>query len=414
MSTKAVFEENGFTLTLTEVFNKDNLKGVFSPNPLGQIDDGIFYITFIYTAMSREELDVLSEKNAEEITEADLTLVRSRQGRLAAVYSINVGILSAENTAILEKQKERMTEFAQAGDITYYRVNPDEDTEEFLSRIAPEYREEYRALQAALDDALKNAEFYAPVIPGEELIGKAVRFDATDLDGNPVRSEDIFRDHEITMINLWATWCHNCIGEMTGLGEMARRLAGRNVAVVGICTDADDKLKECRAILKEHSVDFLNLMPVENLEELLAWQGSLPTSYFFGSDGKLLCLPFRGAPTTVDEYEEVINSLLVGKEVTVKAPDSPDSTANSEGVYRVIVSDNDGNPIQGVKVQFCSDFICMMETTDENGTAVFNAEEGSVYSVHVLKVPEGYEEHTGEYAADDTCCEVCISLKKAP
>jgi hypothetical protein len=38
MSTKAVFEENGLTLTLTDAFNEDNLRGVFSPNPLGQID----------------------------------------------------------------------------------------------------------------------------------------------------------------------------------------------------------------------------------------------------------------------------------------------------------------------------------------------------------------------------------------
>ena len=215
------------------------------------------------------------------------------------------------------------------------------------------------------------------------------------------------------MVNLWATWCHNCVDEMTGLGEMAKRLADKNVAVVGICMDADDELEACRAILKEHNVDYLNLMPVEGLEELLEWQGSLPTSYFFDSEGKLLCMPFRGAPMSMDAYEEVIDGLLAGKEVTVELPDSPHTAANNEGVYRVIVNDTDGNLVQGVKVQFCSDTTCTMETTDENGVAVFKMEEGSVYSIHVLKAPAGYEKHTGDYKTDDTYCDVYISLTKA-
>ena len=40
-------------------------------------------------------------------------------------------------------------------------------------------------------------------------------------------------------------------------------------------------------------------------------------------------------------------------------------------------------------------------------------EEGSVYSVHVLKAPAGYEKHTGDYKTDDTYCDVYISLTKA-
>ena len=410
---KEVFEENGFTLTLTDEFNEENLKGHFLPYSYGQSDDGICYITFVYNAMPKEELAILEEKSMDELTEADLALVRSKQSLLAAVYSIDTKALSAENTAILEKEKENMTEFAKAGDMTYYMVDLSAETEKFLDGIAPAYQEEFRTLQAALEEDLKNAEFFAPVIPGKDLVGKSISFKATDLDGKPVKSEDIFKGHDITMVNLWATWCHNCVDEMTGLGDMARSLADKNVAVVGICMDADDQLKECKAILKEHKVDYLNLMPVEGLEELLEWQGSLPTSYFFDSEGKLLCMPFRGAPRTMDAYEEVIDGLLAGKEVAMERPDSPHTAANDEGVFRVIVSDTDGNLVKGATIQFCSDTTCSMGKTDENGVAVFKMEEGPVYSVHVLKVPEGYEKHTGDYETDDTYCDVYISLTKA-
>ena len=412
---QVAYEENGFTVTFTDDFDEENMKGFFTDNPSGMIDDGLFYATFVYCAMSEEELDMMMDKEMDEITEADLDLIRSKQGTLAVVYGIDFTKVSEENLAVHEGMADKVTEIGTAGDIVFYRYNleNDEDTLQYLAGIAPVYQEEYRTLQAAFNEMLENAEFYTPVIRGEELVGTVVSFETTDLDGNPVRSEDIFKDHEVTMVNLWATWCHNCIGEMTELGEMAERLAEKNVALVGICTDADEELDACREILKEHNVNYLNLMPVEGLDDLLAWDGALPTSYFFDSNGTLLCLGFRGAPQTMDPYEEIINGLLGGEAVEMAVPETPHTAANDAGVYRVIVSDTDGDLVKGATVQFCSDTTCMMGKTDADGVAVFQMEEGSVYTVHILKVPEGYVKNTEEYLTDDTYCDVYIPLEKA-
>ena len=412
---QVAYEENGFTVTFTDDFDEENMKGFFTDNPSGMIDDGLFYATFVYCARSEEELDMMMDKEMDEITEADLDLIRSKQGTLAVVYGIDFTKVSEENLAVHEGMADKVTEIGTAGDIVFYRYNleNDEDTLQYLAGIAPAYQEEYRTLQAAFNEMLENAEFYTPVIRGEELVGTVVSFETTDLDGNPVRSEDIFKDHEVTMVNLWATWCHNCIGEMTELGEMAERLAEKNVALVGICTDADEELDACREILKEHNVNYLNLMPVEGLDDLLAWDGALPTSYFFDSNGTLLCLGFRGAPQTMDPYEEIINGLLGGEAVEMAVPETPHTAANDAGVYRVIVSDTDGDLVKGATVQFCSDTTCMMGKTDADGVAVFQMEEGSVYTVHILKVPEGYVKNTEEYLTDDTYCDVYIPLEKA-
>ena len=412
---KEVFEENGFTLTYTDEFNQDNLKGVFVPYPFGEIDDGLFYVNFLYIALPEEELNILMEKDMDEFTEADQALLRSKQGTLASVYALDYAAVSEENLAALEKDMDKVTEIARVGDVVFYRYNvaARSETQEYLDSIAPAYREEYLTLQAAFDEVLKNAEYYQPVVHGEEMVGTVISFETTDLDGKPVKSEDIFKDHKITMVNVWATWCHNCIGEMTELGEMAGRLKDKGVAVVGICMDADEQLEECREILKEHNVDYLNLMPVYDLDELVAWDGALPSSYFFGSDGTLLCKVFRGAPQTMDAYEEIIDGLLGGEEVKMEEPEVPHTAPNSEGVYRVIVSDSDGDLVKGAKVQFCSDSICSLGTTDENGVAVFTMEEGPIYTVHVLKVPAGYEKNTQEYKTADTYCDVYISLNKA-
>ena len=410
-----VYEENGFTLTYPDEFNEENLKGVFDDRPSGKVDDGLYYMTFIYYAMSQEELGIIMEKEEDEYSEADKDLIRSKLGTLALVYGIDYTKISDENLAVQESIADQVTELATVGDVVFYRYNLEdaEDTLTYLAGIAPAYQEEFRTLQAALNRSLENAEFFTPVIRGEELVGTVISFETTDLDGNPVRSEDIFKDHEVTMVNLWATWCHNCIGEMTELGEMAERLAEKNVAVVGICTDADEELEACREILKEHNVNYLNLMPVENLDKLLAWDGKLPTSYFFDSDGTLLCLGFKGAPQTMEPYEEIINGLLSGEAVEMDQPDTPHTAANGESVYRVIVSDTDGNLVKGATIQFCSDTTCSMGKTDENGVAVFEMEEGPIYTVHVLKVPEGYVKNTAEYQTDDTYCDIYIPLEKA-
>ena len=58
--------------------------------------------------------------------------------------------------------------------------------------------------------------------------------------------------------------------------------------------------------------------------------------------------------------------------------------------YRVYVSDEKGNPIEGVMVQICDDTTCQVFFTDDQG--MVSCEAGAdTYDVHILKVPDGYE-----------------------
>ena len=78
--------------------------------------------------------------------------------------------------------------------------------------------------------------------------------------------------------------------------------------------------------------------------------------------------------------------------------------------YEVLVRNEAGKPVSGVMVQFCSDTECMMGTTDENGIAAFEQDAGS-YTVHVLKVPEGFENVSEEFAAPAQPGRLVIVLK---
>ncbi len=321
-------------------------------------------------------------------------------------------LLSVMNLESLEE--DDLTMVGKNGDITYYAITKPDVYGDFADRIPPEYAEEYRRLQASLVDVLKNAEYFAPRSGSADLLGTVLRFETTDLDGNVVKSEELFAAHAVTMVNIWATWCGPCKAEMPELGELARRLEaeGKDAAIVGICNDADEEPDTCREILAERGVDYLNLLPFVDMEEKL-YLTTLPTTLFVNRDGLIILAPIEGVPEDLSRYGQLIDA-FVGAGTPAAGSSAPSPVAaNDAGVYRVIVTDSNGDPVKGATIQFCDDTACLMGKTDSDGIASFpDAAEGHPYTVHVLKVPEGYEKNEEEFNALDTFCDVSVVLQK--
>ena len=414
-SKKETWDKMGFTLTYPEEFS--DTKGIVLPNPYPQAKDGIYTMMFNYYAFSKEESDAYNEKTKNgELTAEDTTRILNAMGTLLIVLGIDGNRSAADLAEVmnLEGAEEDFTMVGKNGDITYYAVTASDSYEEFAEKIPAEYAEEYRALQTALVDVMKNAEYFAPRSSSADLFGTVLQFETTDLDGNVVKSEELFAAHALTMVNIWATWCGPCKAEMPELGELARRLEaeGRDAAIVGICSDADEEPDTCREILEERDVDYLNLMPFEDMMEKL-YLSLLPTTLFVNRDGLVLMPPIEGVPEDLSRYEQLIDAFVGDGAPAEQSPAPAPAAKNDEGVYRVIVTDSSGSPVKGVAVKFCDDSVCMMGKTDENGVASFpEAEEGQSYSVHVLKVPEGYEKNEEEFTALDVFCDVNIVLQK--
>ena len=151
-------------------------------------------------------------------------------------------------------------------------------------------------------------------------IGETVAFETTDLDGNPISSKDLFAAGKVTMINLWATWCHACREELPELAEIAKEYEGKGCRIVGICLDADEEgiPEEAKEILKEAGVEYLNLVPPEGVENLLPTI-CYPTSFFFDSEGRLIAEPIRGA--YIEEYRPALDKALDQTGSSANGPD---------------------------------------------------------------------------------------------
>ena len=69
-----------------------------------------------------------------------------------------------------------------------------------------------------------------------EQAGVLSSFSATDLDGNTV-DQSVLADYDLTMVNVWATFCGPCINEMPDLGELAQEYADKKVQIIGLVSD---------------------------------------------------------------------------------------------------------------------------------------------------------------------------------
>ena len=101
---------------------------------------------------------------------------------------------------------------------------------------------------------------------------------------------------------------------------------------------------------------------------------------------------------------------------TMKGEDAPaaEDAAARTYTYRVLVTDENDQPLQEVAVQFCDDTSCRYGETDEQGWAVFEVPEEKVYDVHIAEAADEYEYDPEEVIKTDAVSsDTTIVLKKA-
>ena len=76
----------------------------------------------------------------------------------------------------------------------------------------------------------------------EEKKEKFPEFKTTDSNGNEV-TEKIFADKDITMVNVWGTFCGPCINEMPELQKIYESLP-KNANLIGIAADVPEGMKD--------------------------------------------------------------------------------------------------------------------------------------------------------------------------
>ena len=312
-------------------------------------------------------------------------------------------------------------------------------TDELPYGFSSPFIEEYYSLLERSGEILDNTVFYQPENPYAQKAGTDASFNTEDLYGNAVNTGDLFSANEITMVNIWATWCGHCIDELPQLEQIHNQMQNIGCGIIGVLDDSNDDgaVEEAKQLISSAGVTYPIVKMTGELEEVFS-TNSLPVSFFVNRNGELIGIPIEGA--LVEKYYEAVEDLLTGGTETDIVTTSPgeipgvpvyeaqDFTHVSEDnaffpngasadtgnatEYRIICVDEYGLPVAGCTVQFCSDNTCMMAKTDENGIAAFQEPPGH-YTVHLLKPPAGYAKDSTEYIAPEMYGDVIITLTAA-
>ena len=130
----------------------------------------------------------------------------------------------------------------------------------------------------------------------------------------------ILAEHSLTMVNVWATFCQPCIGELPVLGELSSEYKKEKAdfQIVGIVIDvidengsiSEDQLSLAKEIVGETSADYLHILPTDDLlNGLLSDVSAVPTTFFLDSKGNQVGEPILGAQSK-DDWVKTINDRL--------------------------------------------------------------------------------------------------------
>ena len=142
-----------------------------------------------------------------------------------------------------------------------------------------------------------------------EVAQKFPSFEGKDLDGNTVKSDELFSGNAVTVVNFWFTTCNPCVGELTELDALNKELAEKGGALIGVNTftlDGDEAaISEAKDVLTEKGVTYQNVYFDSDGEagKFTSNIFAYPTTYVVDRNGNIVGEPIVGAVTEKKQAE---------------------------------------------------------------------------------------------------------------
>ena len=180
--------------------------------------------------------------------------------------------------------------------------------------------EEYALLKKSaqeiseIENKLTELEKQHPEILNEETdangdVQKFPSFEGKDLDGNEVKSDELFSANAVTVVNFWFTTCNPCVGELSELDALNKELAEKGGALIGVNTftlDGDEAaISEAKDVLAKKGATYQNVYFDSDGEagKFTANIFAYPTTYVIDRNGNIVGEPIVGAITEQKQAE---------------------------------------------------------------------------------------------------------------
>ena len=145
--------------------------------------------------------------------------------------------------------------------------------------------------------------------PDDGSMQKFPAFDGKDLDGNTVKSDELFSANAVTVVNFWFTTCNPCVGELSELDTLNKELAEKGGSLIGVNTftlDGDETaISEAKDVLAKKGATYQNVYFDSDGEagKFTTNIFAYPTTYVVDRSGNIVGEPIVGAITEKKQAE---------------------------------------------------------------------------------------------------------------
>ena len=145
--------------------------------------------------------------------------------------------------------------------------------------------------------------------PDDGSMQKFPAFEGKDLDGNMVKSDELFSANAVTVVNFWFTTCNPCVGELSELDALNKELAKKGGALIGVNTftlDGDETaISEAKDVLAKKGATYQNVYFDSDGEagKFTTNIFAYPTTYVVDRSGNIVGEPIVGAITEKKQAE---------------------------------------------------------------------------------------------------------------
>ena len=145
--------------------------------------------------------------------------------------------------------------------------------------------------------------------PDDGSMQKFPAFEGKDLDGNTVKSDELFSGNTVTVVNFWFTTCNPCVGELAELDALNKELAEKGGSLIGVNTftlDGDEAaISEVKDVLAKKGATYQNVYFDSDGEagKFTTNIFAYPTTYVVDRSGNIVGEPIVGAITEKKQAE---------------------------------------------------------------------------------------------------------------
>ena len=143
------------------------------------------------------------------------------------------------------------------------------------------------------------------------------KFETKGVDGKDY-TEKVFSDYDLTLVNIFTTWCSPCVNEIPELEKLYEEMKEKGVGVVGVVLDTvgddgkqdDAAVKKAGVLQEKTKASYPFLIPDSTMMNgRLNGISAFPETFFVDKEGNIVGETYSGSHS-LDEWKEIVEKEL--------------------------------------------------------------------------------------------------------